>query len=277
MNTTGTLNSYVGRVQAVGGYTLNSTGQTQILNFLNNLYTNNIAFPDYLYAMRNLQNAGTGSVLYDFFCNAHNANLNTYNNWDSRGIYNSTTNYSSNTTQAIATVPSVFTAVPSTIIATTRSPTFISQYRGVSGYTSDNFSIGPDSFGYANTANNLLLQSPWDGGVTSISSITSGLYDFWGFSANGSSYNWKFNSQLQRGPTANNKLGINGWVIGSYSNCCGLNDYMPFAAAWNTQALSLSQMETIRGFYYSTLGQTLQTFAYLTSWDSSAVQRVSSQ
>jgi fibronectin type 3 domain-containing protein len=268
INTTNILSSYATRIQSVNGNTLTVAGQAQIKSFLDSLITNSIPFPDYFYAMRNQQNAGIGSTLFDLYCDVHNASLNAYTTWDTRGIFNN--NYYPITSPApIALVPGVFNGNNnSTILAIAQAPTFDSNWQGVAGY-SNVYGGGLGGFGYAITTGQLHSQMQ---GLTASATVIAGMNDFWGLSENGAQINLSFNNQYTN-TTNSTKRGAGSLNIGTFPNCCALQDFMPYISAWNTQALNLTQMNTARIAYYPTLGQGIQTYAYLSSWDSNSVSR----
>ena len=248
INTTSIVNDYATRV----GATVTETGKSQIQSFLNNIISNNIPLPDYLYAMRNYQNKGSGNTLYDLYCSRQDANPISVTLWDSNGISSTDIN------NPIALVPNVFPAnTSSTMIAVNKYPVFNGNWKGVFGYTGPNF----NTFGYTNYIGQIQIQSGWNGGYFfSIASNTS-KYDFWGFSNNGTNLNLKYNNQ-KIFSAASAAMGSGGWLLGKYINAginFTLNDYMSFATAWSSQALSLAQMENVRLSYFSTLGTSFGT------------------
>ncbi|APJ03783.1 fibronectin type III domain-containing protein [Silvanigrella aquatica] len=255
VDTNAIFSNYYGRV---GSY-VNTNWSTQFLGFLNSLLNNGIPLPDYMYAMRNTQNATSGTALYDLYCSEHNAAGVNFAFSDARGIKNPIT------TSPIASVSSVFTSGnPSSIVAITRTPATNSSLNGVSNY-----------FGYNNSANSVYLNPSYINVTPNVlsCSLVAGMNDFWGVSLGSNSFNYLLNS-CNTSNSSNTTLNGN-WNIGKYSgtNSDGLNEYMAFAAAWTSTALTQTQLNQVKQAYYPTLGQGLQTYLYSASWDRSTLQR----
>lgn len=264
INTQNIVNEYSTRV----GPSVTATGSSQIKGFLDGLIAKSIPLPDYLYAMRSYQNAGTGTKLYDLYCPAQDASSIVFNTWDSRGIINT------NVASQIATVPSVFSGKPSTIAAITATPTFASSFRGVSGYAIDpNINT---SFGYANVANALNVGAGIETSSTKSVTLLPGLYDYFGFYYSSPNYGLKFADSFAQPAAAKATFtATGGLTLGSYNNNPnnGLNSYMPFAAAWTSTALTFAQQEDVRKAYYPTMGVGLHKFLYAITWEPNSTDK----
>ncbi|APJ04522.1 fibronectin type III domain-containing protein [Silvanigrella aquatica] len=275
INITNILSSYASRVQTVSGNTLTAAGQTQIQGFLNNLITNNVPFPDVIYAMRNHQNAGTGTTLFELFCDSHNATLSSSTfTWDSKGILGDSTKSTVAPYYGIAVSPTIFsTSLPSTQIAVSKTPILnpTATQNGVFGYTMVSGSATGYGLGYG--ASNSILDQISGNYNLSYADAFQGKFNFVGRSLNGSMVDIKINSLTNS--YANSNLGGGAFVIGNYTyaspnSSSQINGYIPFAAAYSSRALPLAQMETLRQAYNSSLGQAMPFNLYIASFSSNS-------
>jgi hypothetical protein len=271
INTANILSSYASRVETVSGYTLTAAGQTQIQSFLDDLITNNIHFPDVMYAMRNQQNAGTGTTLYDLYCNSNNATISSSTfTWDTKGILGDSTKSTASPYYGIAVSPSIFsTSLPSTQIAVSKTPVLnaaATQY-GIFGYTSLSGTASGYGFGYSK-ANSMFDQISGSYNY-SYNDAFIGKFNFVARSLDGTTAQFKINSLTNS--YSSYKLGGGAFVIGNYTSSTPnssyqINGYMSFAAAYTSIALTLPQMEILRQAYNSTLGQAMPFNAYIGSY-----------
>jgi hypothetical protein len=256
IGTTALATAYAARVP---GGNVSSTGKTQIQNFFNALISNSTPFPDVLYFMRNYQNAGSGSTLYDLYCPAHDASilLSSGFTWNSNGLLGiapSTVgpNY------AIAISPNIFsTSEPSTMVAVTITPSdFTSGTRSAQGVFAYSTSSASSTygFGFGYYSGNIVFDQF---SANTLNYVSSGGTDFLGRSLTGTNLNLKINSGTNSFPL--NNYGGGNFVLGNYnynptffsSNqyLFPLNSYISFAAAWTSQALSFTLMENVRTTY----------------------------
>ncbi|WP_148697105.1 fibronectin type III domain-containing protein [Silvanigrella aquatica] len=264
ISTAGIISAYASRVKSVKGSALTSAGQSQIQNFLNQCITEipSIPFPDVMYAMRSYQNAGYGTrgnnVLYDLFCDAHNATLaSTSLTWNTNGILGD----SKKSPHGMAdSNSSLFNSNnPSTLVAYAQTPeSFLNQYQGVMGYDSTTLTAQAESgMGYGMNINSknlfdALTLTPFT------KKLSTGGSDFFARSLSGFGTVIDFSGN-QVSPTNNvSAFGVGKFHLGSLplmgrANNNTLNSYMPFAAAWTNLALSFDQMESVRNNYLMNL------------------------
>ncbi|APJ03782.1 beta strand repeat-containing protein [Silvanigrella aquatica] len=252
------LSAYATRVSSVAGNSLTTAGQNQIKSFLDNLITNNQSFPDIFYAIQNSQNAGYGSsnntTIYDLYCNAHNASItNSAYTWDKNGVLgNSALATAPNYGIAISNNSIFFNNQPSTMVAYAQTPSSSTSYNGIIGYSSNTSSRSFHGIGYNIGSNTTIFD---DIGLTTISNSNTG-YNFVGRSLSGSNITYDINGNIGT-PTANTTaFGSGNFILGNYPQNSTqtnktLNGYLPFAAAWTSQALTFAQLETIRTAYTS--------------------------
>jgi hypothetical protein len=226
------------------GASVTSQGQTEIKNFLEQLITSSIPFPDVFYAMRNYQNKGSGKTLYDFYCDTRNASMPFAYTWDSNGIQG-------NSSQAVApygiatSLGTIFDSTkPSTMVAVAQGPTSTTNLNGVMGYTALS-ATGSPGMGYNSGSLNIKEEF-----TSNILTNSSAAYNFMGRSVNGT--NVVLNTLGVSNSYSSALLGGGSFGIGNFTRTGGtqsnytLNGYMPFAAAWITRALDFTTMETLR-------------------------------
>lgn len=263
INTTGIVDTdYVNRVQTIPGYSLTTAGQTQIKNFLNQYITDNIPFPDVLYAMQNQQNAGKGTsgnntTLFDLYCNLQNATLVSSSfTWDNNGVKGDRV---LSTTGIASSNNGIFDGTkPSTMVAYAQTPVPVAgNYQGVMGYEGNaNVSRIPTGIGYDYNSINFLEDISGTGNIPNNSS-SGGNYDFIGRSLSGSTIVADTDGTQNNPTTNNNALGFGKFILGSLPPVnrgnYTLTSYLPFAAAWTNLALNFNMMEKVRSNYQMNL------------------------
>ncbi|BBH52970.1 fibronectin type III domain-containing protein [Fluviispira sanaruensis] len=250
INTTAILTDYSNRVGLIGGNALNAAGKNQIKSFINQIITNKIPIPDVFYPLLANQNAGTGTKIFDFYCDLHNGTIASGLPWDTTGgiIPNSA---------GLTTIANIFNSSASTLIAVARSPTTTANDRGIIGYTG---SAANNSFGYGGNFSSIKFENLSSNPSVISYPLAPSRFDYWAVSLNGTSLNMQVNELQHTDTSSSSKNG--GLILGSFNNTAGtgLQDYMAMAAAWTSNAFSLLNMETVRRAFQTTLGSTLQNY-----------------
>jgi len=256
--TAGILNAYQTRVGTPA--TLDAGGKNQIQSFLEQMITDSVVFPDIVYTLRNNQNKGSGTTLYDLFCDDHNATapVSTYT-WDAKGILGDATKLASSSSFGIgASNNALFTTGwPSTLVALAQKPqTNFDKPQSVVGYASVSTNSAT-ALGYAAGSATDTTSSPSTVTDKVTATTLAGMtaeYNFLGRSLSGTSM--VFNAQGSgtgtagaAGSVASSATGAGKFLLGGAegtSSSWTLNGYLPFAAAWVNRALSFADMELLR-------------------------------
>ncbi|KAB8033732.1 fibronectin type III domain-containing protein [Fluviispira multicolorata] len=250
INTSAIMTDFSTRVSLVPGNTLSAAGKTKINNFLDQLIVNNINIPDVFYPLIADQNAGTGTKIYDLYCDLHNGTIAAGLTWDTTGgvISNSS---------GLTTIANLFSNSASTIVAVARSPTSNGNDRGIAGYTG---SSSNNSFGYGGNTSSIKFESFSSNPSIISHQLSPTRFDYWAVALNSSAVTMQVN-EFQHTDTASS-IKNGGLILGSFNNSAntGLQDYLAMAAAWSSNALSFLNMETIRRTVQSTIGSTLQNY-----------------
>jgi hypothetical protein len=256
--TAGILNAYQTRVGTPA--TLDAGGKNQIQSFLEQMITDSVVFPDIVYTLRNNQNKGSGTTLYDLFCDDHNATapVSTYT-WDAKGILGDATKLASSSSFGIgASNNALFTTGwPSTLVALAQKPqNNFDKPQSVVGYASVSTNSAT-ALGYAAGSATDTTSSPSTVTDKVTATTVAGMtaeYNFLGRSLSGTSM--VFNAQGSgtasggaAGSVASSATGAGKFLLGGAegtSSSWTLNGYLPFAAAWVNRALSFADMELLR-------------------------------